>query len=1155
MSGEAPPPEPAGAGPSGTVERSRPRRLRWGRWLVLGVAGGLALLVVLIAGARLGVRTGPGRAEIARLLEGLPLGPVGRLHVEGLGGDPLRDLTLARLQIVDANGPWLDARDLELRWRYGDLFSRRFHATAFTAAEVSVLRDPVLAAQPPGKGKAELPVAVQIDSLRLRLHTLAAFSAREGLYDLDGGFTLERNLAAEGRLAAQSRLHAGDGLRATFQLGERGHVQARVDATEGMGGALAGMLGLVSGLPLDIHARADGTTAAGTLSLRTAIGADQPLSADARWRGGAGRLQAHLELAASRLTRELAAKAGPTADLTLDASHVQGDTYTVDARLVSQTAALAAKGPLDWKRRTTPGLAATLQIADVHRWAPGANIGPARLAGQVSGDPADFRFKGRIDAAKLSQSGYTLAQVAGPLTLGLHDKAYSLQADLAGAGGAGAGLLPKLAGAAPQVKLDATRLADGRLMIKSLDARGATLAVTGQGGQGLLGGLSFDGSAALANVGVLKPGARGRLDATWTAGQAKGAKAWSFAFDARAAGLAIGAPAVDHFLGAAPKLHADAAYGPDGLAVKSATVAGAFAQANLAGRLDPKGGLGFDVGWSAQGPFDAGPLQVAGAAKGTGKLTGTLSDPRAELDTQVASLALGRLVIAPAHLDLTLAKRGSSLGGTFALNGPSAYGPALLKAGFDVAGGVVAVHDLIADAGGVKAQGSLALNGGAPSSADLRVSAGPGAFLTSGEVQGQIRLAQAPGGLAAHLALTGQEVAAPELPGVIHRLQLRADGPFDHLPFQLAADSEAAPAWSVTGSGRLDQTGDSRQVTFDGSGSVHGAGFKTLRPAVIRLAGDTRQIDLSLGVGAGRADVTARQSGQTLSGNAKLADVNVSALDPDYAGAVSGDLTLNGNGSSLSGVLDAALTGARSRDAPTNLALDATVRAELAGQRLRLTAAATNAQGLKSNVQVDLPTVASADPFRIAIDRTRPMSGQFSADGELRPLWDLLIGGDQQLSGHVDTAGAFAGTLNAPRVTGQAAIDKGRYQNFAVGLDLQNFTAHADFDRQAVRISQVSGTDGAKGAMSGSGDISLTKGGDDPDDGDPAQERDVPRHRRGDDEDPRPDHRPHHHADRRPGPEDPGQLRLARRLVRLHAPSVRSLEDGADRGGDPARDG
>jgi translocation and assembly module TamB len=572
------------------------------------------------------------------------------------------------------------------------------------------------------------------------------------------------------------------------------------------------------------------------------------------------------------------------------------------------------------------------------------------------------------------------------------------------------------------------------------------------------------------------------VDAAWTADQAKGSPAtslpdWRFDLDVHAAGLATGTPAADHFLGAAPRLRAAASWGPAGLQVASAALTGAAVQATASGRLDPRGPLAFNLGWQAQGPFQAGPLQVAGQAKGTGRITGTLSAPAAELDSQVASLALGRLIVAPANLTLSLAQDGSALGGRVGLAGPSVYGPASLKAAFRVAGDRVEVHDLDADAGGAKASGSLALQGSGPASADLTLQVRPGAFLDAGRLDGTVRLAQGAGGLTAHLALDGAGIAAPGVQGVLHSVRLHADGPFDHLPLQIAADSTSPTPWRFDGSGRLDQAGSARTLTLEGSGQVRKIALKTLRPAVLRLDGDTRQLDLGLAVGGGRAEMSARQTAQTLAGTAHLAGVNLSAFDPDYAGAVDATLNLNGQGQTLAGILDATLAGARSRDAPANLALQGHVHAELAGSRLRLVASATNPQGLKSDLQVDLPAVASAAPFRVAIDRTRPMRGDFSADGELRPLWDLLVGGDQRLSGRVSTQGTLAGTLNAPKVLGHAAIADGRYQNYAVGLDLQKFAVKADFGQDAVRIGQLEGSDGRKGTLAGSGDIGLAKGG------------------------------------------------------------------------------
>ncbi len=1024
------------------------------------------------------VRTDAGRALVANLLEGLPLGPVGRLHVEGIGGDPFTDLKLAKLQIVDARGPWLDARGLEMRWRWHELLTRRFHARSVTARTLTLLRDPVLAPQPPSRGASRLPIAVQIDALRLRLDTRPAFSVRPGAYRVDGRFALERNMAAEGRLAARSLLHAGDGLSAVFQVGQGGRVLISADAVVGQGGALAGALGLPVDQALSVKVQASGTVDAGALRLRAGSGADTPLSADSTWGSGGAQLTARLELGASRLTHDLAARAGPVAQLRLTARHLRGDIFVVQGLLAAQTANLRISGPLDWKVRSTSGLSLTLDVPDAARWAPGVAIGSARLAGAVTGDPERFDFKGQLAADRLAQSGYSLVRAQGPVALNRQGEVWRVQADLAGAGGSGQGLAAGLLGASPRLKLDGVRLADGRLLVRNLDAAGTGMSVTGQGGQALLGGgLSFKGQAQLASLSAVQKGLHGRLDTDWNADQPKGAKDWRFDLDARAAGLATGSAPADHFLGVAPRLKASASWGPAGLQVASAALTGAAVQATASGRLDPKGPLAFALGWQAQGPFEAGPLKVAGQAKGTGRITGTLSAPAAELYSQVASLALGRLIIAPANLSLTLAKEGAALGGRVGLAGPSGYGPASLKAAFRVAGGGAEVHDLDADAGGVKATGAVALQGGAPSTADLTLQVRPGAFLDAGHVDGTVRLSQAAGGLIAHLALDGAGIAAPGLPGVLHSVRLRADGPFDHLPLQVAADSTSPTPWRFAGSGRLDQAGSARTLTLAGAGQVRRIALKTLRPAVLRLDGDARQLDLGLAVGGGEVEVSARQTGQAVSGVAHLSRVNLSVFDPDYEGAVNASLNLSGQGATLAGALDATLAGARSRDAPANLALDGHVRADLAGSRLRLVAAATNAQGLKSNLQVELPASASAAPLRIAIDRTRPLHGDFSAEGELRPLWDLLVGGDQRLSGRVSTQGTLAGTLNAPKVLGHAAIAAGRYQNYAVGLDLQQFAVDADFGQDAVRIRQLQGSDGRKGTLAGSGDISLAKGG------------------------------------------------------------------------------
>ncbi|MDI1364161.1 MAG: hypothetical protein PSX79_04740, partial [bacterium] len=78
-----------------------------------------------------------------------------------------------------------------------------------------------------------------------------------------------------------------------------------------------------------------------------------------------------------------------------------------------------------------------------------------------------------------------------------------------------------------------------------------------------------------------------------------------------------------------------------------------------------------------------------------------------------------------------------------------------------------------------------------------------------------------------------------------------------------------------------------------------------------------------------------------------------------------------------------------------------------------------------SEARLTLPAVASAKPLHLAIDRTRPMKGTFRAQGEIKPLWDLLLGPERSLSGKIDAEGALAGTLADPRIVGRASLDSG----------------------------------------------------------------------------------------------------------------------------------
>src|SRR4029079_2862296 len=129
---------------------------------------------------------------------------------------------------------------------------------------------------------------------------------------------------------------------------------------------------------------------------------------------------------------------------------------------------------------------------------------------------------------------------------------------------------------------------------------------------------------------------------------------------------------------------------------------------------------------------------------------------------------------------------------------------------------------------------------------------------------------------------------------------------------------------------------------------------------------------------------------------------------------------------------------------------------------------ATNQAGLHSTANAVLAAEASAAPFRIALDRTKPISGAFDVDGEVQPVWDLFFGGARTVGGRLQARGALAGTLKDPLVTGQATPADGKFEDFASGLKLKDVKLSANLERNAVTVSNFTGTDDGKGTLSGS---------------------------------------------------------------------------------------
>ena len=1052
------------------------------QWFVIGLASLLLIFSATGLVSRFAVLTPWGRGIVSGFVNGKSLGRIGRINVYGLRGDVWSDFSLERVTVTDAKGVWLDARAVRVRWDSPELILRTFHARRVDARVVRLVRKPELAPDiaPPGP----MPLSIRIDRLTAEAELMQGFGGDYGQLAVSGAMNIRRKGEKQGRILARSLTRPGDFLKADVATGGRRGLQVDAQALEANGGPIAGALGYSPHDPFVLNVQAHGRPGDGRFFAIVRTGAATPLWSQGQWTKSGGRASGIVSLTGSSLLKPWAARVGETLRFGFAAAPARGGAWATDAVVLADNLSAHATGALTAAMTSPQGLKFLLQTRSVARLASVRTGGPARLEGVLAGSSDAWRMNGRAEVDHAGLDGYSLASLSGPVSLVYRNGRLDAQLTVAGSGGAGSGLAAGLLGARPNASARAVRLADGRLYVERFDLTGAGLKASGSGGQGLLRALGFKGQAALTNLGLIRHGATGVVEGPFQASQARAGQPWRVTLDARGRRFVTGLGQLDRLLGDQPRLEASGDLRGGRIEVTRAALAGKAGRADARGLLGLDGSLKLAVDWNAHGPFQAGPVEIAGNMKGNGALTGSLGAPRADLKASLDQIDIGDLSLTHSTLALTFARDPRGYDGQIALVGASAWGPARGRSDFRFAGDGVALEGLSIDAGGVKADGSLALRRGAPSSANLTFAAGPGAFLATGQANGRVKLTEAApnAGASIQLAASNLQLRGSDL--VFRTLKLNGQGTLQRLPFSVDADVVGVTPVSFRGAGVYGRTGtgsaSGQNLALDGSGKLRNAVFRTLRPLTLVLGpGGARAVDADLAVGGGRLTATARENGKSLDARANLSSVDLAAFATGVQGSADGSVVLTGRAGRLGGALDLALKGLHARDGPKSLAVDGTLKGQLlGGDRLHLDAVALDRGGAaRANASVDLPVVATLAPLHLAIVRTRPISGRYAVSGEVQPIWDLFLGGDRLLAGQVQSQGRLAGTLDRPLVDGAGTLKGGRFEDAGTGLVLRDLNIDAVFDHDAAVFRQFAATDGKGGRATGQGRIDLARGG------------------------------------------------------------------------------
>ncbi len=1058
-------------------EEAKRKRTRLQLAVFIGgcVAAALAVLVLVgVVGGRMYLLSDSGRGLITSFVAGKKISRYGRINVEGLSGDLFDDFTLARVTVTDAKGVWLEARNVRVDWTYWPLITRRFHATSVTADVIRLIRRPEI--EPSTEPPSPSPISVDIDRFAANVELLEGFSQEYGRWRLTGAAQIPRVGDKTAAVNAYSLNRRGDYLRATATLGAGiEDLRLNLRANEAQGGPIAGSLGYSPDQPFSALAIVNGEI----IDAVVRTGDFTPLTVKGRYGKDGARISGYADFSGSDLLAPFVARVGRTARFGFAAiPDARRDGYQgVGWRLMSDNVNSTAEGMIRMSDRTAPdGVKLEVSTSSLTRLAGFPIAGPAAYVGVFTGDAAKWTLDGQVSLLNASLASYQATRISGPLKIAADRGRFDIDGDIRGAGGRSAGIVGALLGTTPQVTFEAARAADGGILLERLDARGQALTLTGSGSRNLIGGLGFRGEARITDVGRIRPGAKGAFGGPISAVLARTGAPWRFTFDGRAARLATGMAELDRLLGPSPRLQLAGLLNDGRIELDQGLLTGAAGRATAKGLIEPEGRLRLALDWNARGPFGVGPIAIDGAMTGNGALTGTLAQPRADLTAAFDKVAAGPLTLTQARLILSFRKGADASDGRVMLTSGSNYGPARASGNFFLGGDRIRLTDVDLDAGGVTAQGAIALANNTPSSADLTFTARPGAFLASGTAEGRVRLTEGDGAETAILDVTGRNVRLSGSTWVVRTFDLNGRGSLARLPFTLVADVGGATPVQFKGDGVYSRSGDSQSVTLNGSGRVREIAFTTRNPAVFALAGDGRVARVDLGVGGGVLLGELRQDADGAIIQADLTSVELGSLAPDLRGRITGQVSLRGSGDDLSGSANVTLAQVRSIDAPRGLAIDGTLDATLINDTLRIVAGARDGDAVQASADLTLPVEASAAPLRLAIARTRPMSGQVSIEGQIQPIWDLFLGGERSLAGQVTAKALIAGTLNEPRLNGRLDVKDGVFRDNATGVRLNGLTLASRFDDTTALVEAFSANDGAGGTVSGDGRIGLRQG-------------------------------------------------------------------------------
>ena len=310
------------------------------------------------------------------------------------------------------------------------------------------------------------------------------------------------------------------------------------------------------------------------------------------------------------------------------------------------------------------------------------------------------------------------------------------------------------------------------------------------------------------------------------------------------------------------------------------------------------------------------------------------------------------------------------------------------------------------------------------------------------------------------------------------RLTAEGTGTAENLDISLSTTGTWIEPLDLRLDGNLARRGDSLALELaKAEGNLLGQPLALAKPARLSIGGGEIALqDLDLAAGEARLSGQALLSDTQLQASAALDSLPLEMIDALWAsgleGRVSARLALSGPRTAPEGSGDVTLDGLRPRGGKDLPALNLTATSVLRNGRVQVDGQLGGADVAAARFRADAP-LRVTETGGLEVPPDEPLTGEFGWSGDLATLLLFVPLPEHRLDGDAEVALTASGSPRAPRLDGQIALSRGRYENLETGTLLRDLEVLATVREDQVTLTRLTANDGSGGRVTGDGEMSI----------------------------------------------------------------------------------